>query len=296
MNNNPKRKQAMPRYRRLANNKPKMVLQTRDIKIIKLVYNYRLLDSVLIRALIVGSDRGLLSRLQKLYHNGYLDRIKRDMHKPIVYALGNQGADLLAKVEKIHRGTINWRKKNQKIKQYYMEHTLQVSRFRAVLELALRARSKYELLHWIPENEIKEEVLLDNLKYDNNRATIVPDGFFTVKRPDGKLAHFFLEADRSTMTQRRFLKKMMAYWQFWNDKQHTQKFGIKAFRVLTICKSMERAINLRNLSTQADPKRTGSFMFWFTTEQSYCLDQPQNILGRIWQTSGDTKFHSLFES
>ena len=256
-----KTKTSMPRYRRSASKKPKLILQPRDIEIVKLVYNYRLLDSVLIRVLVSGSDRVLLSRLQKLYHNGYLDRIKRDMHKPIVYALGNQGADLLFEVEKIQRGTVNWRKKNQKIKDYYTEHTLQVSRFRAVLELALRNHSNYKLTHWVAENEIKKEVMLDNLEYGRSRATVIPDGFFTVKRSDGKEAYFFLEADRSTMTGRRFLRKMMAYWQFWNDKRHTERFGIRAFRVLTICKSLERASNLRELSIHADLKRTGFLCF-----------------------------------
>jgi len=87
----------------------------------------------------------------------------------------------------------------------------------------------------------------------------------------------------------------MAYWQFRVDKRHTEMFGIKAFRVLTVCKSLERANNLRDLSTQADPKRTGSFMFWFTTEENYNIKQPQRVLDKIWQTAGDSKWHSLFE-
>jgi len=284
----------MPRYRRSSTNKPKLVLQPRDIEIIKLVYSYRLLDSVLIRALISGSNRGLLSRLQKLYHNGYLDRIKRDMHKPIVYALGNRGADLLAKIEKTKRGKINWQKKNLKIKEYYIEHTLQISRFRAVLELALRKNSNYKLVHWISENELKEIVLLNNLNYKSNRTTVIPDGFFSVQRSDGKQAHFFLEADRSTMTRKRFLEKMKAFWQFRLDNSNKEIFGIRAFRVLTVCKSTERAKNLRDLSTQADPNRTGSFMFWFTSEENYNIKQPQKVLDKIWLTAGDSKWHFLF--
>lgn len=52
---------------------------------------------------------------------------------------------------------------------------------------------------------------------------------------------FFLEADRSTMTDGDYLAKLRAYWLFW--KQERQKADQRleardAFRVLTVCKTL----------------------------------------------------------
>ena len=89
--------------------------------------------------------------------------------------------------------------------------------------------------------------------------------------------------------------KIIVVRQLWVDKGRIEIFRIRAFRVLTVCKSSDRAKNLRDLSTQADPKRTGSFLFWFTSEQNFNIKQPQKILDKIWETAGDSRLHCLFE-
>lgn len=107
--------------------------------------------------------------------------------------------------------------------------------------------------------------------------------------------YFFLEADQSTMTNARFLKKMRAYWNWWRQGRHTKKFGIKSFRVLTIAKTEKRKENLRKMTKGADERRKGSLMFWFTSEQNYSLRESKSILEPIWQTPKDESFHSLLE-
>lgn len=287
-------KKILPRYQRLFQEKPSLVLQERDIEIIKAVYEYRFLNSELIKALFKGSERGILLRLQKLFHHGYLDRLKGLVSHPIVYALGDRGADLLSESSGLDRGQIIWRKKNQEVKEYYLGHTLQIANFRATLTLALKDKPKTKIISWLPEREIKDEVMIKEGYYRKIRAPLIPDAFLTIEDKED-LLNFFLECDRSTMTQERFLNKMKAYWYYWKENQHKKKLEIDSFRVLTITKSQERKENLRELTKQADDRKNGSEMFWFTSEENYNLKDPQSILKPIWQTPRDDTWHHLLE-
>lgn len=283
-----------PRFRRQEIDKLPLLLQSRDIEIIKAISEYRLLNSEQIRALFPGSYRGLLRRFQKLYHHGYLDRVKGAVSSPIVYALGNKGADLLSEIYDFDRGQINWFKKNQEVKEYYLNHTLQVTNFRATLTLALKNREDTKIISWFLEGALKDEINYYGEKQIKIRAPLIPDAFFTLE-DQGDLISFFLEADRSTMTNQRFFNKMKAYWQYWKQDQHKNKLDIDSFRVLTITKSQERKENLREITRQADDKKTGSEMFWFTSEENYNLKDPETILKPIWQTPKDNALHHILE-
>jgi len=109
------------------------------------------------------------------------------------------------------------------------------------------------------------------------------------------LLHFFLEANRSTMESERFLKKMRAYWQWWQEEGHKKKFNISVFRVLTITISEERKENLRKITKKADERERGSEMFLFACQKDYNLEEPESILKPIWQSPRDDTRHYLLE-
>lgn len=276
-------------------------IQPRDLEIINLVWRYRFLNSEQIQALVEGSDQVILRRLQKLYHHGYLDRPISQIvfsnplfgPKKMVYGLGDKGADILAEAYGIDRGNITWREKNREVSERYIQHTLMVSDFRACLTLALKNNPEVKL-QWLNDGglDIKQEVrFLEDGK--NRRLPIIPDGFFQIEDPNGKM-YFFLEADRSTMTNVRFLNKMRAYWLWW--KQDGQnKLGIGNFRVLTVAKTRQRMENLIETTRQADDSKRGSYMFWFATTDDYNLGKPKVSMGSIWRTPADKKRHSLLE-
>ena len=90
---------------------------------------------------------------------------------------------------------------------------------------------------------LEKQKLEDRIEHRGKKYAVIPDGFFGLEDPKGKF-YFFLEADRSTMSNRRFLNKMKAYWNWWKQKGHQKKFGIKNFRVLTLTISKERAEEL----------------------------------------------------
>jgi len=278
-------------------------LQPRDIQIIRLVYDFRFLNSDQINALVSGSEQGILRRLQKLFHYGFLDRPPRQLINPLagtqkmVYALGDRGADLLAEKSPIDRGKIKWTEKNREVKDRHIEHTLMISNFRICLELALRNLPDVRLLFWQRENsqELKDYVYIQDHPGTRIRVPIVPDGFFAIEDPQDEM-YFFSEADQGTMTNTRFLKKMKAYWHWgMKEKGHTKRFGIKTFRVLTITKTEQRKNNLRQITKQADNRKTGSLMFWFTSEENYSIQKPESILKPIWQTPKDHKWHFILE-
>lgn len=283
---------------------PSIVIQDRDIEILKLVNDYRFLRSDQIIALLqnrqpkLRSNQVILKRLQKLFHNGLLDRprdqLRYDMQgsDKMIYALGNGGADMLAETQHIARGKINWSKKNREVKRHYLNHSLMISDFRSSLTLALRLRKDMELLFWHQGEGIRDHVLVRDEKGDKIRFPVWPDGYFCLNAPRGK-HHFFLEADQSTMTNDRFLKKMKAYWAFWQSGGHTKKYGIKSFRVLTITKSEARKENLLRVTIEADAKKKGSNLFMFACEKKYCLSQPQGILEPIWQTPAEEEYKFL---
>jgi hypothetical protein len=295
------KKKRLSRFKRMSGPGLAFRLQERDMEIIKLVYAYRLITSRLIQLLAGGSAQGILRRLQLLFHHGYLERVSTWQPGSLVYALGNKGADVLAVNFGFDRGAVDWRKKNKEISTYFVYHSLMISNFRATLELASRARGELKLLNWTGEGEIKEsvhiEVSMRPGQGRKERIPIVPDGFFSLEDPADPAYQldFFLEADRSTMTNERFFNKMRAYWCYWKEIKSGKRQGPEAFRVLTITKTEARKENLRRITQKADDYQKGSPMFYFTSEENYSPHDPQTVLNPIWQTPVDESRHSLLE-
>jgi len=296
----------LKKYAREKSKAPAMVLQKRDLKILELVYEYRFLKSNQIAALVqkdgfqLKTNQVILRRLQKMYHNGLLarprDQVRYDLmgSEKMIYALANGGADVLSETIGIDRGKINWTKKNREVKRYYLQHALMVSEFRAALTLAILDRRDVEILFWRQGDEIRDKVVVEDDEGKKIRYPIWPDGFFGLQTPKGKL-YFFLEADRSTMTNKRILRKMRGYWTYWKEKRHTKKYDIRKFRVLTITRSEARKENLRKVGKEADGRKRGSTMFMFACEKGYDLEEPQDILKAIWQTPAGEEWQSLLD-
>jgi hypothetical protein len=154
--------------------------------------------------------------------------------------------------------------------------------------LALRKAEESKLAKWRADN------ISDEIYSGEERMPLAPDAFFTLEDKNDYL-HFFLEADRSTMSRDRFLKKMRGYWRWWQEGGHKRKFNINRFRILTITVSEERKENLRKIAKLADERKQGSEMFLFSCEKEYNLEKPESILKPIWQSPRDDKTHHLLE-
>jgi DNA-binding HxlR family transcriptional regulator len=280
---------AIQRYKKFERSEtsPKFRISELDFKILRDLADYRVLDTRHILALHSEAyPRTIQRRLQLLFQAGFLERpVYQSQYKTpshIVYTLSRKGAQLLFPDDE---RAAKWSKQ---LKPLFLWHSLMVSDFRVILTLALKGKKESKLAKW------QEDDLTDNVYLEGERLPISPDAFFTIEDKND-LLHFFLEIDRSTMEGKRFLKKMKAYWQWWKEEGHKDRFNISVFRVLTVAVSEERKENLRRITKLADDNRQGSEMFLFACQKDYGLEKPESILKPIWQSPKDDNLHHLLE-
>jgi hypothetical protein len=80
---------------------------------------------------------------------------------------------------------------------------------------------------------------------------VAPDYVFAVGYPDRRFRAFLVECDRGTMpvdrgdlSQTSLKRKFLTYTAAKHHGQHTRQYGWKAFRVLVITSSAQRAANI----------------------------------------------------
>ena len=279
------------RFRRSASDT--LALTDRDIDILKALEQHRFLTTDHLLALTGGNSRqGLSRRLRALYDAKYVDRPKAQMlamsyaeKRPMVYALGNEGADLLSSRFQMRLPDIYWTEKNRRVKEKFVEHTLGIADFLVSLEIAcrelgnIRVLSKDDILAAAPDRTRRKHHpfrWLTRVHWDNawHEIAIVPDvvfGLHYTDRPEGKnRAYFMVEIDRGTMPvtrrdirQTSFARKLHSYADSHERKLHTELFGIRNFRVLTVTTSRERIATMQAafLAEVATRAPAGLFLF-----------------------------------
>lgn len=268
-------------------------LTERDINIILALEQHRFLTTDHLLALTDGKSRqGLSRRLRELYDGGYVDRPKTQLltmayseKRPMVYALGNEGADLLSNRFQMRLPDIYWTEKNRRVKEKFVEHSLGIADFLVSLEVACRAVgdikiiTKDAILAAAPERTRRKKhpfrwTTRVHWNSEWQEMAIVPDAVFGLhyqNRPDGKnKAYFFVEIDRGTMPitrrdlkQTSFARKLHSYSDTFDRKLHTENFGMRNFRVLTLTTGRERVTNMQTAFQNeiADKAPAGLFLF-----------------------------------
>lgn len=296
----------LPQRRRLAGRKPPFIPQARDFEILTAVYDNRFLTTSMLAALfpadhdrkpaaalqVTGRDEAspaayptnLLKRLSKLFHHHHLDRLRPTYGGELIYALGQAGADLIRGGQlRLFSEKIDWDEKNRDLGQPNIDHALTVSRFRTALTVALRSTPTITLDRFEREGQhLKAE-----WRRNDRRIYVYPDAYFVLHdTAAGRRGHFFVEADRSTMTHEKMAVKFERYSHLYVDREHTKHFGITTFRVLTIAKTAERNRGLANTLREgcAVPKDNHE-LFLFIPETDYA-DRPTNVLASSWH-AGD---------
>ena len=279
------------RFRRSKANS--LQLTKRDVDILLALEKHRFLTTDHLMVLTgTTSKQGITRRLRELFDAKYVDRPRAQMHamaysekRPMVYALGNVGADLLSNRFQMRLPDIYWTEKNRRVKEKFVEHTLGIADFMVAMEIECREAgnkriiSRDEILANAPEHTRRKR---DPFRWQtrinwNNEwhdIAIVPDavsGIEYTDKPEGKnKAYFFVEIDRGTMPilrrdirQTSFARKMHSYSDTFERKLHTENFGIKNFRVLTVTTSKERIDTMIGAfkSEVADVVPAGLFLF-----------------------------------
>jgi len=261
----------------------RIVIQPRDLAIITDIADYRFLDTEQILALHPGSLRNTQVRLSLLFHHGFVNRppsqnlFAHSGH--MIYSIGNKGAKLLSR--KHLKGEVAFP---------YLAHAMMISRFHVIVSLALQKHTdKPELARWVQGYALKEL-----LSSSGEKTNLIPDAFFSVEH-NGDMLHFFLEADRGTMTRERVFNKMKIYWRWWREKACEKNLDITRFRVLTIAPSEIRSENLCRDAKNADTRKEGSNMFLFAPETAFSLNNPEVVLSPVWHSPKDTTKHHILE-
>lgn len=311
-----KRKQR-PQFKRDKKNLPPLIIQDRDIEIVRAVFENRFLTLPLLAQLFPPDEKSrrrryhnqnvelrdttnasLHRRLRLLFHHHYLYRFHTNLRGNHIYALDNQGALLLKTNQLPLSLSIDWQEKNRGLAHFNVEHALMVSRFRTALEVATREHPTLK----IDDYERESPTLKAEWQKNGRRIYVNPDAYLTLRdtsKPTGKQrAAYFLEADQSTMTLQRLLEKFARYSAMYRDRVHMKAYDIPSFRLLLVTKSRERASNVLTLASKDDspiPPDYRSF-FYFTTEEAYA-EHPRNIFSPIWRrVSEPDRLHAIVSS
>ncbi len=272
-----------------------MQLTARDIEVVKAVYAYKFLTQAQIQALLFPSKWAAQYRLIRLYQNRYLNRVFTPVAFGLgktIYCLDNRGADLVAGQLGVSQDQLDWQRKRARVGWPFLEHALAINDVRIALTLACRA-SGCCLEEWVDESTLKKEhgkeeerVTLRGAGGRVQRVAVIADGYF-VLRCAGRRAHFFIEVDRSTVSNKRWMQKVRAYNAYYQTGRYRAKYGTNSLRILTVTPSEIRLANLKSSTERAG----GGKMFWFTRFAEACRE---GILAKnTWQVAGLSKTESI---
>lgn len=283
---------------------PPMRITERDKQIVLAIYRFRILSAPQVEALLFPSSkpRGKRTvcqrRLQLLYHNRYLYRLKDQRvigegRPPLVYALDSHGADLVANELGINRVDVAWKPSHKQFSSQFLEHMLAVSSVRLVMA-TLNRNHQLVVRNWLDEASLKSAEMKGKVPFHymgSRKITHYPDGYFCLQLTvEKKNAHFFLEVDMGTMTNRRWQGKVRSYLHFRKTGMAKMHYGTENFRVLAVTKTEPRLRNLQRATKRAE----GGHHFWFTTLDSVNIWQPMTVLTACWADATGERDRDLF--
>jgi len=271
----------------------------RDLKILHNIFIFRLIRTDQLLRLLKNeiSYRMIRNRLNLLFHNGYIDRIKEPYKRNtfIINAINNKSINLLFDKKIIRKKTkTDFSEKNKKISSIFLQHTLFVADVMSKIinwcnkKKDLKFIGKEELFkNFSAETKKQKNPFMWEVKYfdpaseKNIFYRLAPDDFFGIEylRKDKKIDRdfFFLEIDRGTMPIKRkkkefnyktsYYKKMFIYFQTFKKNKHIENFNINNFRVITITTSLDRIYNM--ILANRLINKTGSRLFLFTSFENF---------------------------
>jgi hypothetical protein len=192
-----------------------------------------------------------------------------------VFTLTRAGAMRLAKLKGFEA---NGLASTRNLSYFFLEHSLLITDFMCALESALVKRG-LRLSLWKNERQLKlsngRSLRLTNPSRAGERIAVIPDGLFSFITGNVQ-KHFFLEADRGTMSAISMRRKLIGYIQLFRKKLQRNYFNVPEFRVLIVTTSAFRRDKLRAILLDIGfcPN-----MFWFST---WADMSPDKILGDIW--------------
>lgn len=289
-------------------------LETRDLSMLEAIYRHEgMLTTCQLEALFFAPNqptgnlrsakRSAETRLQYLYHRGYVDRLPLSGLGPgrsaIVNVLDHAGVNEVTMRLGLDRARVYWRPRIVKNKPSSHLHSAMVNDFRIVFERVVRA-ANLTLTSWIGERALKSNAMQDKLPFLTSgftkSAVKAPDSAFFLKYPADnyvdqqvKPVGFFLEVDRGTEANTVWAEKVRAFEEFRQSRLAEQYYGVSNFRILVTTATPKRLDNLVKTTLKAG----GGPFYWFTLQENIDIFQPWRVLANVWTVAGWIGKYSL---
>jgi len=266
-------------------------LSEKDIYILMALYRFGLMTVEHLIWLTGRYQQNLNERLLKLKERQYVCRRRNNPFEEYVYAVGPKSAPNLTSLGLGDNRLINLQiRRLRELKPLFIPHALLVTKIHLILELACEASSTKNLREWREGRQLYDSATIRNRI---KPLPVRPDAFFSLDYGTSESAerrYFFLEADRGTTTNITFQKKIQAYSAYYKQSLFMKKYDVptRAFRVITITESEERAENLCKASKEILQKDTNNF-YYFTPISNFSLDEPASIFQKVFTSPLDWK-------
>ena len=219
-----------------------------DTELLHFVHELRIATIDHLAALSGRSQKALSRRLLKLQENRYLACLTRRPQKH-VYAVGAEGVPVLIEHGYAPQDLAEKRIRHYELKEIAIRHFLFVVDIHVKL-LVLTRTGPIKLVNWREGPSLWDHAPARDGEGREVDTPVRPDAWFTLQhteRPEGKnKRHFFLEADRSTMSHARMAAKVNGYVNYFQKGLYVRKYpGMKFFQVATVTETRARAERLR---------------------------------------------------
>jgi len=260
-----------------------------DVEILAWVYECRRVTIDQLVALTGRSEKTLYRRLAKLSAEKYLHRKREFPVEKYVYTIGRGATDALIDYEvALDKAEIDKRIRLRENTNLFRKHEFMLTDIHIALELASRT-SPIKLSYWTEGKELHDSVMV----YENGelkKLPVRPDAFFVLsdtRLPEEKNRRaFFLEADRSTTTSKRFQRKIKGYAAYFEQGLNIKKYKFRTGRVVTITGTEGRAAFLSEASREVLDKDVARF-YYFASMKYFDAANPNYVFDDILMSARD---------
>jgi hypothetical protein len=272
---------------------PRRMRETpRDLEIVRLVYDYRILSQQQLERLLGKARSTVQQALVRLYHHRYLERVflpVSSFGSPTLYILDKRGIELLQRQGQESFVGLP----DKRLSAMFLQHSIAINTFRIELTMACQ-RLGWQVKQWLTENEIKadyDRLQIRDVRGRMQRFPVVPDSYFVIEIPGRGQSHFFVEVDRGTMQLERFKTKVATYVSYYKQGLYEKRYAAKGFRVLTIVDTPGKN-RLKHLTNVTIAVEGVGRRFWFAHLSEITVTDI--LTEAIWSVAGNTTAEALF--
>lgn len=265
-----------------------MVLQERDIAVLRGLFESRVMTSAHVAALYFhGKAEAAKKRLQKLKAASLIRERRRRAYEAATLYLTRVGHLVLQRhgiLREYPAMVLDDLEKRARVGEFTVRHELEVMDVKAAFHAALRTNATFSVAEFGTWPRLYQ---FEALGSRNGTMLVKPDGFIRIheREKEGGLSEhsFFLELDRSTEILDRLVSRGNHYLDYYRSGEFAVRNGGSRsaykdypFRVLMVFKTAERRSNVAERLLQNTPPILTQI--YLTTIEEVRIDP----LGAIW--------------